>query len=132
MGEPCGTAKAVGNLAGTRCEVIGALPSHPRAEPRALGREPVVEWRAPERTHRFELVARPAHGVVQAECLDRALAEMCAVAMEAREASDIDIPHIDAGLAASHPFREQPPGTARVGDAGGVEPSGDEHASALR
>src|SRR5262249_14394819 len=71
-------------------------------------------------------------GVVQAQGLDRALSEMCAVAVESREASDVHIPEVDAGLAADDPFREKAASAAGVRDARGVEAGGDKEAEATR
>ncbi len=69
---------------------------------------------------------------MQAQSLHRALAQIRAVAVKSGEAADVDIPQVDAGLAADDPFGEQPARAAGVGDAGGVEPGGDEEAAAVR
>ena len=97
-----------------------------------FAREPVVERRAAQRPHGLELLARPAHRVVQAERLDGAVGEVPAVRVERREAADVDVPQVDRRLAADDPLGDELAGAARVGDARGVEAGADEIAARAR
>src|SRR5262249_59189849 len=76
------------------CKPVGPFPTHLVAEPGAARLEPIVERRSPERTAALLLALRPGHLVVQAERLGDAGAQPGVVAVEAREATDVDRPEI--------------------------------------
>ena len=115
-----------------RQEVVGALPAQLAAEHRALRGEPVVEGRAAQRAHRRELLARPAHRVVQAQRLDGAVGEVAAVRVERGEAADVDVPQVERRLAVDDPLRDELARAARVRDARRVEAGADEVAGERR
>ena len=68
-----------------------------------------------------KLFARPAHGVVQSERLDRAVGKVPPIGVEGREAPDVHVPQVERRLAADDPLGNEPPGSAGVGDAGRIE-----------
>ena len=112
-------------------EVVRPLPVELGAEHRALRAQPVVERRPAQRPHGHEFLARPAHRVVEAERLHRAVGEVAAVRVERREAPDVDVPEVERRLAAGDPLRDQAARAARVRDAGRVEARADEVAADL-
>src|SRR5260221_2353405 len=67
-----------------------------------------------------------------AGCADRRLGETGGWGGEAGEALYAERQETDGGRAADDPLRGQPAGTAGIGDAGRVEPGGDEEAGELR
>src|SRR5579864_4433674 len=73
-------------------EEICALPAHLAAEACAVVLQLRIEGRAPERPGGVQLAIRPWHGVVQAERFLDAIVQPGVVAIETREAADIDGP----------------------------------------
>src|SRR4029077_18873141 len=113
-------------------KIIRALPVELAAEYCTLVLQAIVERRAAKRTHRRELLARPAHRVVQPERLRGAIEQVLAVGVERREAADVDVPQVERSLAANDPFGDELAGAAGVGDARGVEPGAHEEPPQLR
>ena len=101
------------------------------AEAGAAAGEAVVQRRAPQRPRRLELAKGPVHGVQQPQALDRALAQIGAVAVEAAEPADIDLAEVHRRLAGDDPFGESASGTAGAGDTDRVEAGGEEQAGQL-
>src|SRR5207244_4222089 len=93
--------------------------------------ELVVERRRAQWPRCLELLARPAHRVVQAERFAGASCERLAVRGERREAADVDVPQVTRRFAFDDPFGDQPAGAARVRDAGRVEAGGDKAVAQL-
>ena len=69
---------------------------------------------------------------MQAERFDCAVGQVQAVGVERREATHVDVPHVDRRLAADDPFGDQPARAARIGDARRIEAGADEIAGDLR
>src|SRR6185369_400395 len=135
VGEPCGPGerRRVGWRAALAlgAKDVGALPAVLRAPYRAARGEQVVERARLQRPRRLELVARPAHRVVQAERLAGALGERLLVRRVRTEATDVDIGEVAGRLAADDPFGDQPARASGVGDARRVESGADEEVAQL-
>ncbi len=133
VGEPSRRAERVRRPgASRRQEVVGALPVHLAAEHRALRGETIVERRAAQRPDGLELLARPAHRVVQAERLDGAVGEMAAIGVERREPAHVDVPQVERGVALDDPLGDEPARAAGVRDSRRVESCADEESRELR
>ena len=124
-----------------RAEVVGALPAILAAEigvARAVragargSRQQVVQRAGAQRARGLQLLARPAHGVVQAQRLARALSQALAIGVVRAEAADVHVPQVAGGLAIGDPLRDQLARTAGVGDAGRIETGADEVIAQLR
>ena len=102
---------------GAGLEVVHPLPTVLAAKLGALRCQQVVKRRGAQRPHCFQFLARPAHGVVQAQGLGGAFCQRPPVAGEWAKATNIHIPQVGAGLTAHNPLGHQPAGAARVGDA---------------
>ena len=91
-------ARAPGN------EVVGPLPAPALPEHGALREQPLEKRARPERPAPLVLVARELGRVVVAVHLARLLGGVPAVAEVGPEAADVQLPHVDGGLALEDPL----------------------------
>ena len=82
--------------------------------------------RPPERSRGLHLPVGPRDFVVQAEHLGDPVVQPAVVAVERREAADVDAGEVAGGCAVDDPLRQRPARTARGGDAHRVESGADE------
>ena len=72
------------------------------------------------------------HRIEQAECLDRAVAQVALVALERRAAANIDVPQVEGRISVDDPVREHLARPTGRLDADRIEASRDVHAAHLR
>ncbi len=92
---------------------VGALPARELAEAGAALREPVVQRRFPDTACALHLAEGPVHVVEQAQRLDRALAEVAAVALEGHGAANIHVPEVHGRMPVEDPVRQHLAGATR-------------------
>ena len=114
-----------------RREPVRPFPAELRAEDGVVRLEPFIERRDDIGPARQIFLVRKADRVVLAVSFQRAVANPLPVAMQAREAADIDDPKIERCFAVNRPLCQNPSGAAAGSDAERVEAGADEHVLAL-
>ena len=110
---------------GRRREEVGALPAHLGAEAGARVAQVGIQRRTAEGTGAFELAVGPGHLVVQAQHFLDAVRQPALVAVEAREAADVDRPQVERRLALHDPLGERLARASGRRDAHRVEAAAD-------
>ena len=115
----------------SRGEPVGAFPAELGAEDGAGSLQPIIERRDNAVATGLIFLMREGDCVMLAVGFEGAFLDPVAVAMEVREAADVDDPEIERSFAAHGPFGEGPAGAAARGDAEGVEAGADIHVGAF-
>ena len=113
-------------------EPVGALPTAHDAEHRARSLQPVVQGRAPGVSGRLGLQVGPVHAVQRAYGLHRAVGQVSRMVLVAVETTDVHLGQVHRRVAGYDPLRDGLADPGAGGDAGRVQPRGDEEPPELR
>src|SRR5437764_142989 len=106
-------------------KIVRALPTELGAEDAAVRLQSIVQRRSAQWPNAHELLARPAHRVVQPQRLRGAIEQVFSIGLEWSEPANVDVPEIERRCTLNDPFRDQSSSTSGVCDARRIESGAD-------